>query len=316
MVKIPNLPNLRKQKIKNINVYIKKYYFIFLYKMIIIIIIAVILAILAFMILNLRKLNEKVIFYPPKKTIDEYKNACNDNNYCIPHVIKNDHETLYGLLYNKNKIPSFDDTIFLYSHGNAGWIGYLLHNNVIKTLSNYGSVFLYDYSGYGSSSGIPSEKEVYHNIETVWKYLTETKNVKPKNIIVYGQSLGCAVSSNLVSNLCQNKKILPKLLILEAPFINIKAMAKQIGSLFSSENVLSKIMNFLVVSKFDNLGNLECAENKIPVYIFHSPFDEIVPYQQGKELAEKTKANLVKINGGHNDAELSQEALDVLQRYT
>lgn len=283
--------------------------------MILFIILGIIIVIIIFILFNLRKLNEKVIFIPPKKTMQNYKDLCNGN--CIPYNINDNGEQIYGLLYNKNKIPEWSDNIILYSHGNAGWIGYLIHNNIINTLSNYGSIFLYDYSGYGISTGSPSEKIAYRNIESVWDFLIKEKKVDPNKIIIYGQSLGCAISSHLVCYLKKNNKKLPKLLILEAPFINIAEMANYLGNKISkingfSNNWISSLSKLIVVSRFDNMCNLKCIDNKLPVYILHSPFDEIIPYEQGKELAEKTGTNFIKINGGHNDGELTQEVLNIL----
>ena len=80
-----------------------------------------------------------------------------------------------------------------------------LYNEIINTLSNYGSIFIYDYSGYGVSNGIPTEKTAYNDIENIWKYLVENKKVNPNKIIVYGQSLGCAISSYLICNLIKKE---------------------------------------------------------------------------------------------------------------
>jgi hypothetical protein len=277
----------------------------------------IVIIIIFIFFISRRKLNEKFIFHPPKKNIEEYKNLCNEN--CHPYIIKDNGDEIYGLLYNKNKIPDWNDNIILYSHGNAGWVGYLLHCDITNKLCDYGTVFIYDYSGYGVSTGTPSEKVVYSNIFAVWKFLINEKKVDPQKIIVYGHSLGCAISSHLVSVLISNNNILPKSLILESPFININKIANHIGSKICknngiNENLISVLLKILVVSEFDNFQNLKYINNKLPVYILHSPLDEIIPYAHGKKLAKNTKAKFIKINGGHNNSELTNKIHIILSK--
>ena len=49
------------------------------------------------------------------------------------------------------------------------------------------NIFSYDYSGYGASSGRPSEKNLYADIEAAWNFLRTKYGVSPENIILYGQ---------------------------------------------------------------------------------------------------------------------------------
>ncbi|KAI7995393.1 Alpha/beta hydrolase domain-containing protein 17C [Camellia lanceoleosa] len=46
----------------------------------------------------------------------------------------------------------------------------------------------YDYSGYGQSSGKPSEQNTYADVEAVYKCLEESYGAKQENIILYGQT--------------------------------------------------------------------------------------------------------------------------------
>lgn len=48
----------------------------------------------------------------------------------------------------------------------------------------------YDYSGYGRSSGKPSEKNLYSDIEAAWQELI--KRESKSSILLYGQSIGTA----------------------------------------------------------------------------------------------------------------------------
>ena len=86
----------------------------------------------------------------------------------------------------------------LYSHSNAEDIGDL--RPWLEQLRSAGfSVFAYDYAGYGTSEGTPSEKNVYSDAEAAYGYLTGTVHVAPENIISYGRSVGNGASIDLAS---------------------------------------------------------------------------------------------------------------------
>ncbi len=83
---------------------------------------------------------------------------------------------------------------FLISHGNSGNLGYRMH--LISTLLDCGAnVFAYDYRGFGSSNGSPTPEGIADDGLSAYDYLVSTKNVSPDHIVLYGESLGCAVST-------------------------------------------------------------------------------------------------------------------------
>eukprot|EP00439_Symbiodinium_sp_Y106_P080984 s1579_g19.t2 len=55
------------------------------------------------------------------------------------------------------------------------------------------NVFAYDYTGYGMSSGKPSEQALYADIEAAFKYLRDIVGTPWSEIVVYGRSIGTAV---------------------------------------------------------------------------------------------------------------------------
>ncbi|KAJ4449759.1 hypothetical protein ANN_01163 [Periplaneta americana] len=66
---------------------------------------------------------------------------------------------------------------------------------VVKTLEIIG----YDYSGYGVSTGKPSEKNLYADIDAAWHALRTRYGISPENIILYGQSIGTVPTVDLAS---------------------------------------------------------------------------------------------------------------------
>jgi len=262
--------------------------------MIILIIIVFIIVIITYYMLE--KINNMFIFMPTIATYNELDLLCN-NNYCKKETFFTpDDILLHGILINKKKEPSWNDNIFLYSHGNAGWIGNLINSDIINELSNYGSIFIYDYRGYGITTNTPpSENNCYLDIIGAWNFISKKTN----KIIVYGHSLGTTISSYLITYLIDNNIDLPKVLILEAPMTSIKDVAKQ---------YVPEIITNLVVCKMNNIEHLTKINNKIPIYIFHSELDEIIPYQHALNLKKYTECQLITIYGTHNAPILTKQA--------
>jgi predicted alpha/beta hydrolase family esterase len=238
-------------------------------------------------------INRLFIFHPYKASRDEYDNLSvgGRKDYFIKVQMKTkDNITLYGGLVNSLKEPSWDDIIFLYSHGNSGWIGNLINYDTIRSLSKYGSVFIYDYRGFGLSEGVPSEEGLYTDVTTAWNFLTTKKGIPSDRIIVFGHSLGTSVSSKLVAKIVTQNKKYPRGLILDAPFTTMKSVADQ----------LNPSLSFLLVYQFNNIDNLSQIKNKVPVCVFHSKIDDVIPYNHSLILKNNTGCKMIDISGSHH----------------
>lgn len=78
----------------------------------------------------------------------------------------------------------------LFSHGNAVDLGQMSSFYLTLGARINCNIFSYDYSGYGVSSGTPSEKNIYADIDAAWHALRSHYGISPENIILYGQSIG------------------------------------------------------------------------------------------------------------------------------
>ena len=120
--------------------------------------------------------------------------------------------TSYSDSSNALKIPTADGEILtavgfrnsrarqtiLYSHGNEEDIAELVP--FLKRYRARGfNVLAYDYRGYGSSTGTPSEAGTYHDIDAAFRYLRTELKVPARSIIAHGRSLGAAVTIDLAS---------------------------------------------------------------------------------------------------------------------
>jgi len=160
--------------------------------------------------------------------------------------------------YFKNDSAKFT---ILFSHGNAEEI--VGSTPFFEELSRAGfNVFAYDYRGYGTSEGAPSEQNSYEDAETAYNYLTNELKIEPQKIIIHGRSLGAAVSIDLASR----KKCAG--LIAESAFV-------------SAFRVLTHYPIY-PFDKFENLAKIKSVN--CPKLIIHGRRDEIIPFWHGEKL--------------------------------
>ena len=193
-----------------------------------------------------------------------------------------DGKALHGWL-----IPAPDARFtILFCHGNAGNISGRLES--IRLFHDLGlSVFIFDYAGYGQSQGRPSEYGTYRDARAAWEYLTRERKVRPRDIILFGRSLGGAVAIELATH------VNPGALIAESCFTSAVELGARVYPWLP--------VRFLARARYDSASRV--GEIVIPKLFVHSLEDEVVPYGMGRRLfnrAAKPKT-MLKIRGGHND---------------
>ena len=180
----------------------------------------------------------------------------------------------------------------LFSHGNAGNISHRMDS--IRIFNSLGmNVLIYDYRGYGESTGRPSEQATYEDIEAVWNYLVGERSIDPGRIVLFGRSLGAAVSAWLAA------REEPGGLILESTFTSVPELGQQIYW-WLPVRLLSRI-------DYNTRERLE--EISAPVLVVHSPDDEIIPFEHGKRLLDAAgdRGELLELSGDHNTGFLTDE---------
>ncbi|MDR9366427.1 MAG: alpha/beta fold hydrolase [Balneolaceae bacterium] len=193
-----------------------------------------------------------------------------------------DAERLHGWFFPNDST----EYIVVLSHGNAGNISNRI--DIAKFLQEAGvSVLIYDYRGYGQSSGNPSEEGLYRDIEAVVNFLKMDKGYSEQQMIMYGRSMGGAVASFAATRFNVGG------LVLDSAFKNVKAMVSDLYPFVPS---------FLASYKFPTEQYVQQLSG-IPVMIMHSPTDTIVDISHGIALfgAANDPKTFVELRGGHND---------------
>ncbi len=193
-----------------------------------------------------------------------------------------DGETLSGWWV---PVPDAAGTV-LFFHGNAGNISHRLDYLLMFYRLGY-NTFIFDYRGYGLSSGKPSEAGTYRDAQAAWQYLTEARSVAPASVVLFGESLGGAIAAWLAAH----EK--PGLMVLASAFTSIPDMAAKLYP-FLPVRLLARF-------EYNTLAYLQ--DVACPVFVAHSPEDEIVPFEQGRMLYEAAPApkRFLELQGGHND---------------
>jgi len=155
-----------------------------------------------------------------------------------------------------------------YSHGNAGNLSW--RGQVCKQWSDElnCSVLIYDYPGFGKSTGSPDETGCYAAAHASWKWLTEQTEVSSEQIIIYGKSLGGAMAVDLA------RQYPHRALILSRPFTSIPDVGADLYPLFP--------IRWLARTKLEVLSKI--GECKRPIFLFHSHLDEIIPCTHSARL--------------------------------
>ena len=174
----------------------------------------------------------------------------------------------------------------LFCHGNAGNLAHRVDS--LRLFHQLGlNVLIFDYRGYGDSTGQPSEKGTYQDALAAWEHLINERQASPHEIVLLGRSLGGAVATWLAIS----EK--PGALILESTFTSIPDMGQEAYPFLP--------VRLLVRFHYDSLAQVK--DVPCPVLIAHSKADEIIKYRHGQRLFEAANEpkQFLEMFGGHND---------------
>lgn len=205
-----------------------------------------------------------------------------------------DGETLNGWFVPA--LSSQDNTpviTLLWFHGNGGNLGHRAGDVVRLARQLKVNVFIFDYRGYGKSTGNPTEQRVYIDARAALSYLKGRDDVSEHGIVFLGRSLGTAVAVELAASLPQDAQ--PAGIILVSPLTSTRDVAR-VSNRFNP-------LRFLVPDRFNSLSRI--PRIKGPLLVIHGDEDEIIPLEQAERLyaaASHPKAFYLWRGAGHNDS--------------
>ena len=184
-----------------------------------------------------------------------------------------DQETIYAV-YVGDKARIATDTVILYCHGNAAHMDAYWPR--AKLLANLGSknrygVLMMDYRGYGKSSGTPTEKGLYYDVDACMEWL-KGQGLTSDRLVIYGFSMGSAPATELTNKV---RTLQPNKLILEAPFASSDFFAQSISK-------MSMPASFFNNLEIDNAEEIKTVEE--PFLWLHGIEDDFVGIEHGEAI--------------------------------
>ena len=173
----------------------------------------------------------------------------------------------------------------VYCHGNFGNVGNVAH--VAPEFFRRGfNLLLWDYRGYGSSGGRPTENGIYADARAAFDAAAAMSGPLP--VVIYGHSLGAAVAIQLARDRPAAA------LIVQGGFASMADLARRWYPDVPLDRVLSV--------SYDAAATAAALEG-LPKLFGHSPSDETVPFQSGRILhaAAANPKTFVLLSGPHND---------------
>jgi len=167
---------------------------------------------------------------------------------------------------------SATNKVVLYFHGNGEDI-HLARELLTHVRDHLNiTVIAVEYPGYGLYNGAASEAQIQSDAETVYDYLTTKLTLHPKNIILFGRSIGSGPATWLAS-----RRTIGALVLMSA-FTSIRGVVQHLAGRWAQ---------YLIKERFNNL---ECISRVTsPTFIVHGLKDRLIPFNHAQELYNKCK---------------------------
>ncbi|XP_057810327.1 uncharacterized protein LOC131024806 [Salvia miltiorrhiza] len=186
----------------------------------------------------------------------------------------------------------------LYSHGNAADLGQLYDLFVQLKANLRVNLIGYDYSGYGASTGKPSEYDTYADIEAVYECLQTEYGISQEDLILYGQSVGSGPTLHLAAQLPRLRGVVLH------------------SAILSGLRVLCHVKFTLCCDIYKNVKKIRKV--KSPVLVIHGTDDDVVNWLHGNglwKMAREPYEPLWIKGGGHCNLELYPDYIRHLCRF-
>jgi fermentation-respiration switch protein FrsA (DUF1100 family) len=199
--------------------------------------------------------------------------------------------------YHEKDIINFKTILYL--HGNAGSLENRIHkiNHFEDININF---LLLSWRGFSGNKGQPTEQGLYIDAKAAIKWLKE-KGIENQNIIIYGESLGTGIATEIA----QNKNYAG--VILESPFTSMIEAGSSKYPIFP--------IKLLLKDKYES--DKKIKNIKSPILIMHGEQDRIVPFRMGKklyELANEPKYSYFPKNDDHM-MEFNKDLINSLNKF-
>lgn len=226
---------------------------------------------------------ERSFIYFPMKGFDDPASV-RASGFEDVHLTAEDGTRIHGLFLPS---PAAKVTVLI-SHGNAGNISHRMERALLFREWLEANVLLYDYRGFGLSEGQPDEPGTYQDGRAAYRHLVDSRGIPPEQIVLFGESLGCAVTVELATSHRSAA------VVLEAPFTSVPDMSRLVFPMLP--------VAAFIKTRYDNVSKI--GRLRMPLLVMHGDRDEVVPFWMGERLfaaAAEPKRFFKIVGAGHND---------------
>jgi fermentation-respiration switch protein FrsA (DUF1100 family) len=237
------------------------------------------------------------LFYYPSQKI-----------FYTPHDFGATYEDIYftskdGTRLNGWFIPAVGSVkgTVIHFHGNAENI--TNHYLFVQWLPKEGfNLFVFDYRGYGASSGKPDREGMVEDSVAAINYIRQRSDVDSHRILIFGQSLGGALALAAVA---QDSKDGIQAVVVESAFASYRSIAREKLDGFWLTWPFQWPLAWLLISDEQSPLLILRKIGPIPLLVIHGDADQVVSYSQGRQIyqaASPPKEFWTVAGGRHTEA--------------
>lgn len=149
-----------------------------------------------------------------------------------------------------------------------------------QTFSDY-AVYLINYRGYGSSTGLATEKDLLKDAEIIYEDIAQNHN----NVSIIGRSLGTGIATHIASRKKVDK------LVLVTPYDSILNIAQDKYPIYPISYILK-----------DQYNSIDYVKDipKIPTLIFLVKDDKTIPFKYSNNLIQSFNSDSIQVKTINN----------------
>lgn len=218
-----------------------------------------------------------MMFYPMKDHVTDPRQLGLNSEDVYLHT--EDGLRLHGWFLRAQQV---EQGTILFLHGNGENISTHLRSVWWLPAQGY-NVFLLDYRGYGKSQGSPSLTGLHRDMESALQHLFQRQDIDTNRIIVFGQSIGAAVSISTLADSPYRHRVTG--LVVEGGFPSYRQLARDLLSRSWLTWLFQWPLSYSIPDDYQP-GTDIARLSPMPILIIHSQADQIIPFAHGEHLFE------------------------------